>query len=107
MAKPSPGALLISAALACCVALPIAGRAEASGSTPPPATSALPSDPSDVYVQGKFDDTGTYIPPHYAPKPKPTFHGYFDKNAEFKHGYYFKPKPKIIPKPGDTDGGAN
>jgi hypothetical protein len=47
----------------------------------PPAYSMVPSAPGDHFVPGKYDKTGTYIPPHYAPKPKPAFHGYFYKKG--------------------------
>ena len=74
------------------IALPLAGRALAQN--PPPSSSQIPNNPSDVYIQGKFDKSGTYVPPHYAPKPKPAFHGYFDNNTEYKHGYFYSTKPK-------------
>ncbi len=73
----------------------IDGRASAD--KPPQTYSPIPNSPSDIYVQGRFDSSGTYIPPHYAPKSKPVFHGYFDKNAEYKHGYFYKERPKTNP----------
>jgi hypothetical protein len=51
--------------------------------------SMTPSGPTDHYVAGKYDKTGTYIPPHYQPVSKPPFHGYFFKK-----------------KLGDTTGGG-
>ena len=40
------------------------------------------SSPGDHFVPGKYDKTGSYIPPHYAPVAKPAFHGYFYKQNQ-------------------------
>lgn len=41
--------------------------------------SSVPAQASDHYVNGKYDKTGIYVPPHYQAVPKPAFHGYFFK----------------------------
>jgi len=46
---------------------------------PPKTYSMVPTNPTDHFVNGKYDKTGTYIPPHYEPVSKPAFHGYFYK----------------------------
>ena len=43
--------------------------------------SMVPTSQGDHFVPGKYDKTGTYIPPHYQPVAKPTFHGYFFKKG--------------------------
>ncbi len=96
MAQHALLALLATAALA-------TAATQVGAQTPPPVYSATPNAPSDIYVQGKFDHTGTYVPPHYEARPKPEFHGYFNKDVEYKHGYFDKPKPKIKPKLSGTD----
>ena len=50
-----------------------------AGPTVPKTYSTIPMHSSDHFVQGKFDKTGTYVPPHYEPVSKPPFHGYFFK----------------------------
>ncbi len=45
----------------------------------PVITSPVPLSSTDRYVPGKYDKTGTYVPPHYQPVAKPPFHGYFFK----------------------------
>lgn len=70
---------------------------------PPKVYSPVPTSPTDHFVGGKYDKTGTYIPPHYEPVSKPAFHGYF---------YKPKPKPKKdqfgnpIPDTGASPSGA-
>ena len=44
--------------------------------------SMAPSGPGDRFVAGKYDKSGTYIPPHYQAVAKPAFHGYFFKRSE-------------------------
>nr|WP_321984825.1 hypothetical protein [uncultured Lichenicoccus sp.] len=69
----------------------------------PPNASMTPNSMSDVYVQGKYNRTGIYVPPHYEPKPKPVFHGYFDKKkTTVKNGYFDTPKP-VKPKTDQDD----
>ncbi len=69
----------------------------------PPNSSMTPNSMSDVYVQGKYNRTGIYVPPHYEPKPKPVFHGYYDKQkTTVKHGYFDTPKP-VAPKTDQDD----
>jgi hypothetical protein len=53
------------------------------------------SQTSDRYVNGKYDKTGTYIPPHYQPVAKPRFHGYFFNKEEGGE----QAKNPIDPKP--------
>ncbi len=50
-----------------------------AGSAAPKSYSTVPTHASDHFVQGKFDKTGNYVPPHYEPVSKPPFHGYFFK----------------------------
>ena len=50
-----------------------------AGSAAPKTYSTIPMHSSDHFVQGKFDKTGNYVPPHYEPVSKPPFHGYFFK----------------------------
>ena len=87
----------------------IAARA-AQGAPPdstPPSYSMTPSSPSDIYIQGKYDKRGIYIPPHYASKPKPAFHGYFDKSqTTVKHGYFDTPKKHPV-DPNDPNATPN
>ena len=69
----------------------------------PQAYSMTPSAMSDHYVQGKYNRNGVFVPPHYEPKAKPVFHGYFDtKQTTVKHGYFDTPKP-VKPKTGQDD----
>ena len=69
----------------------------------PPTYSMTPNSSSDVYVQGKYNHSGIYVPPHYEPKAKPVFHGYFDKKkTTVKHGYFDTPKP-VRPKTDQDD----
>ena len=39
--------------------------------------STIPMSPSDRFVAGRYDKSGTYVPPHYQAAAKPPFHGYF------------------------------
>ncbi len=81
--------------------------AAAAQAAPPPSYSMTPTSPSDIYVQGKYDNHGIYIPPHYAPKPKPTFHGYFDTDkTTVKHGYFDTPKKHPV-DPNDPNAAPN
>ncbi len=81
---------------------PVAAFAEAPNQ--PPSYAMTPSAPSDIFVQGKFNKSGIYVPPHYEAKPKPEFHGYFNtKETTMKHGYFDTPKPKKPKHPDSTD----
>ena len=77
--RPTP----IAAAILCGIVMNAASTAEAAtpqgAANPPAITSTVPLNSTDRYVQGKYDKTGTYIPPHYQPVAKPPFHGYFYK----------------------------
>jgi len=42
----------------------------------------VPMQSTDHFVSGKYDKTGTYIPPHYQALKKPPFHGYFFNKHE-------------------------
>ena len=75
---------LLPAVILCGLVMTISTRVDAatpssSATSAPKYTSPVPLSPSDHYVQGKYDKTGTYIPPHYQPVSKPPFHGYFFK----------------------------
>lgn len=52
------------------------------GTTIPTVDPLVHSQASDRYVNGRYDKTGTYIPPHYQPVAKPRFHGYFFNKEE-------------------------
>ncbi|WP_205880251.1 glycosyltransferase [Lichenicoccus roseus] len=69
----------------------------------PQVYSTTPSAMSDHYVQGRYNKDGIFVPPHYEPKAKPVFHGYFDHNkTTVKHGYFDAPKP-VKPKTDQDD----
>ena len=53
------------------------GAGVRDGTTIPTVDPLVHSQASDRYVNGRYDKTGTYIPPHYQAVPKPRFHGYF------------------------------
>ena len=53
-----------------------------NGNVPAPVDPLAHSKTSDRYVNGKYDKTGTYIPPHYQPVQKPRFRGYFFNKEE-------------------------
>lgn len=64
------------------LAIPAVAAHGAGRKDPPPASmgySSVPAQASDHYVNGKYDKTGIYVPPHYQAVPKPAFHGYFFK----------------------------
>lgn len=52
------------------------------GGAPPMVDPMVHSQTSDHYVNGRYDKTGTYIPPHYQAVSKPKLHGYFFNKAE-------------------------
>ena len=72
-------AAMLSAAALCASTTAARSDGAESGSTAPKTYSMVPMHASDHFVQGKYDKTGEYIPPHYEPKSKPPFHGYFFK----------------------------
>ena len=55
------------------------GQGIGSGPAAARTYSTVPMHSSDHFVQGKYDKTGIYVPPHYEPVSKPPFHGYFFK----------------------------
>lgn len=61
----------------------LVGTAQAAGTRPSStgsmSYSTVPMHSTDHFVQGRYDKTGIYIPPHYQPVTKPPFHGYFFK----------------------------
>ena len=89
------------ALILCGVVASVASASQAA--TPQGAPSAavlgtpVPMNSTDRYVQGKYDKTGTYIPPHYQPAAKPPFHGYFFKKD--KAGIDINPNQKQNQKP--------
>ncbi len=78
---PRPARL--AASILCGTVMSVASASEAATprgtSSAPAITSPVPLNSTDHYVAGKYDKTGTYIPPHYQPVAKPPFHGYFFK----------------------------
>ena len=92
---------LLRASILCGVVMGIAPAAEAATPKEAPSAAALgspvPTSSTDRYVQGKYDKTGTYIPPHYQPVAKPPFHGYFFKKD--KAGIDINPNQKQDQKP--------
>ena len=56
--------------------------AGARGTDTPMVDPLAHSQASDRYVNGRYDKTGAYIPPHYQPVSKPRFHGYFFNKKE-------------------------
>ena len=91
----------LGASLLCGVALGGASAAEAAAPQGAPSAAVLgtpvPMSSTDRYVPGKYDKTGTYIPPHYQPVAKPPFHGYFFKKD--KAGIDVNPNQKQDQKP--------
>ncbi len=81
--------VLLSVGASCSLveAAPAAGtRPGSTGSTGSMSYSAVPMHSTDHFVQGRYDKTGIYIPPHYQPVTKPPFHGYyFKKKGEKVH----------------------
>lgn len=64
------------------LAVPAVAAHGAGRKDPVPASTAysfVPAQSSDRFVNGKYDKTGIYVPPHYQAAPKPAFHGYFFK----------------------------
>lgn len=77
----------LSAAILCAsvlATLPVAADAFSphQNKASPESYSMTPRGPSDHFVGGKYDRTGTYIPPHYQSVSKPPFHGYFFKKIK-------------------------
>ncbi len=81
---PAPRRLTLLGVSTLCGAV-MAAASASEAATPKGAPSAatlgtpVPMSSTDRYVAGKYDKTGTYIPPHYQPVAKPPFHGYFFK----------------------------
>ena len=70
---------MLCAAASCGLAAGAHGQGIGSGSAATRTYSTVPMHSSDHFVQGKYDKTGIYVPPHYEPVSKPPFHGYFFK----------------------------
>lgn len=70
---------VLSAATLCTSAAAAQGDGTYPGSAAAKSYSTVPMHSSDHFIQGKYDKTGTYVPPHYEPVSKPPFHGYFFK----------------------------
>ena len=70
---------MFSAAALCASAAVAHGEGANPGSAANRTYSTVPMHSSDHFVQGKYDKTGIYVPPHYEPVSKPPFHGYFFK----------------------------
>ncbi len=70
---------VLSAVALCASATVVHGQGTGSGSAATKTYSTVPMHSSDHFVQGKYDKTGIYVPPHYEPVSKPPFHGYFFK----------------------------
>ena len=92
---------LLAAAILCGIVLTAASHTGAAApqgaSSAPTITSPVPMNSTDHYVGGKYDKTGTYIPPHYQPVAKPPFHGYFFKKD--KAGIDINPNQSQNQKP--------
>ncbi len=99
LAPVARGTALLRTSILCGAVLNVASASQAAAPQGAPSAAVLgspvPTNSTDHYVQGKYDRTGTYIPPHYQPVAKPPFHGYFFKKD--KAGIDVNPNQKQDP----------
>ena len=72
---------LLPGALLCLVAPTDVAAGRQAGANRPTSYSSVPMSQGDHFVPGKYDRSGTYVPPHYQPVSKAPFHGYFFKKG--------------------------
>lgn len=66
-----------------------------------------PSSLNDHFVGAHYDRNGMYVAPHYQPRAKPAFHGYFDQPVTdpIKGRYHDPMKLETTPPPSDDPPG--